>query len=101
MPGGAGANAKQVKASASGRRAALLRQAEREQRSIPRDGIFGVMPDFTELPIPEVDFETVGPQVGERFPDVVLPDQRGRLVDLHRDRNRRKALVVFHRSADW
>ncbi len=43
----------------------------------------------------------VGPAHGAYFPDVVLPDQRGRQVDLHRDRGDRKALVVFHRSASW
>ena len=59
------------------------------------------MSDFTELPIPELDFDTVGPSVGERFPDVTLPDQTGEPVDLHAHRAGRKALVVFHRSADW
>lgn len=59
------------------------------------------MPDFTELPIPEVDFDTVGPAIGERFPDVTLQDQHGESVDLHEHRAGRKALVVFHRSADW
>ncbi len=51
--------------------------------------------------LPEVDFSTIGPAVGTRFPDVSLPDQRDRLVDLHDHRAGRKALVVFHRSADW
>ena len=57
--------------------------------------------DFTALPIPTVDFDAVGPAVGERFPDLLLPDQAGRAVDLHAHRAGRKALVVFHRSADW
>lgn len=48
-----------------------------------------------------VDFEAVGPAVGTRFPDVVLPDQHGKVVDLQRHRGRRRAMVVFHRSADW
>jgi hypothetical protein len=30
-----------------------------------------------------------------------LPDQHGAAVDLHAVRGGRKALVVFHRSADW
>ena len=47
------------------------------------------------------DFDRLGPQVGERFPDVVLPDQHGRLVDLHEARAGRKGLVVFYRSASW
>jgi hypothetical protein len=59
------------------------------------------MADFTALPIPTVDFDSVGPLVGGRFPDVVLPDQSGELVDLHGHRAGRQALVVFHRSADW
>ena len=48
-----------------------------------------------------IDFTTIGPVVGERFPDVVLPDQHGQSVDLHQARNGRRALVVFHRSAAW
>lgn len=59
------------------------------------------MTDFTELPIPVVDFSDVGPAIGGRFPDVSLPDQSGSIVDLHGHRAGRKALVVFHRSADW
>jgi peroxiredoxin len=49
----------------------------------------------------DIDFTTIGPAVGERFPDVVLPDQHGQRVDLHQARNGRRALVVFHRSAGW
>jgi peroxiredoxin len=51
--------------------------------------------------MPERDYTQVGPPLGEPFPDVVLPDQTGRNVDLHRERRGRKALVVFHRSARW
>ncbi len=50
---------------------------------------------------PVVDFDRIGPLPGSRFPDVTLPDQRGRLVDLHQERNGRRAVVVFHRSAGW
>lgn len=42
-----------------------------------------------------------GPLVGSVIPDIVLPDQNGRVVDLHADRAGRRALVLFHRSADW
>lgn len=49
----------------------------------------------------DVDFSEVGPAVGERFPDVQLLDQSGRMVDLHEERGDRRSLVVFHRSADW
>jgi len=59
------------------------------------------MAEFTSLDIPEVDFESVGPNVGARFPDVVLPDQYGMSLNLHEHRAGRRALVVFHRSADW
>ena len=47
------------------------------------------------------DFDRLGPRVGEPFPDVVLPDQHGQPVDLHKARAGRKGLVVFYRSAGW
>lgn len=52
-------------------------------------------------PLPALDFSRIGPAVGERFPDVTLPDQTGQVVDLHAARGRRRAMVVFHRSASW
>ena len=51
--------------------------------------------------LPIVDFGRIGPPVGSRFPDVQLPDQTGRLLDLHAARAGRRALVVFYRSARW
>jgi peroxiredoxin len=51
--------------------------------------------------LPAVDFARIGQPVGARFPDVRLPDQHGRTVDLHEARAGRRALVVFHRSAKW
>jgi hypothetical protein len=51
--------------------------------------------------LPVIDFETIGPPVGSRFPDVALPDQHGRMVGLHAARAGRRALIVFYRSADW
>ena len=51
--------------------------------------------------MPELDFSSIGPQTGERFPDVVLPDQRGDVVDLHRARGGRRALILFERSLGW
>ena len=51
--------------------------------------------------LPYVDFGQVGPQVGERFPNLVLPDQHGRQVDLHAARGNRRAMIVFYRSAGW
>jgi hypothetical protein len=59
------------------------------------------LPGDPAVGLPEPDFDSIGPQVGERFPDVVLPDQTGTLVDLHEHRAGRRAIVVFHRSADW
>ncbi|MDW3178905.1 MAG: hypothetical protein R8J94_16055 [Acidimicrobiia bacterium] len=59
------------------------------------------MTDFIDLPIPEIDADALGPNVGERFPDIVLPDQFGNMVNLHEHRGSRKALFVVHRSADW
>jgi peroxiredoxin len=51
--------------------------------------------------MPVIDFERVGPEVGERFPDIELPDQHGNPVNLHTHRGNRRGLVVFHRSASW
>jgi len=51
--------------------------------------------------MPYVDFSQIGPQVGERFPDIALPDQSGAMVDLHAARGKRRAIVVFYRSASW
>jgi hypothetical protein len=50
---------------------------------------------------PSRDYTQAGPQVGEPFPDLVLPDQAGHPVDLHQVRRGRRALIVFHRSAKW
>jgi hypothetical protein len=49
---------------------------------------------------PTTDFPT-GPDVGVHLPAIVLPDQRGRLVDVHASRGDHGAIVVFHRSAYW
>lgn len=59
------------------------------------------MSNVREFDIPAVDFTTLGPQIGERFPDVRLADQTGEVIDLHEHRNGRRALFVVHRSADW
>jgi peroxiredoxin len=47
------------------------------------------------------DLSHVGPAIGQRMPDVVLPNQHGELVDLHRRRGEGEALFVVYRSADW
>jgi peroxiredoxin len=51
--------------------------------------------------LPVVDFGSIGPAIGTTFPDVRLPDQTGRVVDLHAERNGRRALIVVYRSARW
>ena len=47
------------------------------------------------------DYSQAGPAAGSLFPDLELPDQDGRSVDLHSWRAGRRALVVFYRSAAW
>lgn len=55
-----------------------------------------------EAPVlPQLDFSTIGPRVGERLPDIVLPDQHGTIVDVHASRGTRRAVLVFYRSASW
>ncbi len=49
---------------------------------------------------PDAGFPT-GPEIGASLPSIVLPDQHGRLVDVHASRGERGAVVVFHRSAYW
>ena len=67
---------------------------------------FSTLPHGEKVPMTTVtdfgiDFRRIGPTVGERFPDVLLPDQHGQAVDLHQARGTRRALVVFYRSASW
>jgi peroxiredoxin len=50
--------------------------------------------------IPE-EHRRKGPDVGQPFPDIRLPNQIGTVVDLHEARAGRAALVVFYRSARW
>jgi hypothetical protein len=49
---------------------------------------------------PTGDFPT-GPAVGERLPDIVAPDCRGQMVDVHEARRGGPQVVVFYRSAVW
>ncbi|HEY3060612.1 MAG TPA: hypothetical protein VGL99_16765 [Chloroflexota bacterium] len=51
--------------------------------------------------LPVLDFERIGPTIGARFPDVRLPDQTGRMVDLHAERHGKRAVIVVYRSARW
>ena len=48
----------------------------------------------------DVDHPT-GPDVGQRLPDIALPDQSGRPVNIEAARDGGRALVVFHRSLRW
>jgi hypothetical protein len=48
----------------------------------------------------DVDHPT-GPGVGERLPDITLPDQSGQLINIEAARDGGRALVVFHRSLRW
>ena len=56
---------------------------------------------FTEDGLPDLDWSVMGPRVGDPFPDIVLPDQRGTIVDLHATRDGHRAQVVFCRSGGW
>ncbi len=42
-----------------------------------------------------------GPEIGERLPPIVAPDQHGRMVDVDQARAGGPAVVVFYRSAVW
>jgi hypothetical protein len=48
-----------------------------------------------------IDFGGVGPAIGRRLPEIRLPDQSGRVLDLHAYLAGRPALVVVFRSARW
>ena len=54
-----------------------------------------------ELPQGTDHLPHIGPPTGRRFPDVVLPDQHGHVVDLHAARAGRPAFVLMLRSAVW
>lgn len=56
---------------------------------------------MAEPTLPVIDFTHIGPQLGEVFPDLALPDQSGHAINLHAARGGGKALVVFYRSASW
>ncbi len=44
---------------------------------------------------------STGPSIGERLPDFELPDAFGRTINFHETRGKRKAALVFYRSAVW
>ncbi|MBO6701399.1 MAG: redoxin domain-containing protein [Pseudomonadales bacterium] len=45
--------------------------------------------------------QSTGPEVGERLPDFVLPDQNGNPISFHEHRAGKRAVLVFYRSAVW
>jgi peroxiredoxin len=47
------------------------------------------------------DLARKAPRIGERFPDITLPDQTGAPVGFRQTLRGRRALVVFCRSARW
>ena len=42
-----------------------------------------------------------GPEIGEVLPEIIAPSHAGEVVDVHRDRAGKPAVVVFYRSAVW
>jgi hypothetical protein len=65
-------------------------------------GVFGPVPVSHPGRRYPASFEfPTGPEVGERLPEFVLPDQNGEPVDFHNDRGTDKSIVVFFRSAVW
>ena len=48
-----------------------------------------------------VDLSSLGPQIGEKVPDLALPDQHGAIQTLDSIMGERGAMLLFHRSADW
>ena len=49
---------------------------------------------------PGADFPT-GPEIGCALPQIELPDQSGRTIDVRAASGPRGAVIVFHRSAYW
>jgi cytochrome oxidase Cu insertion factor (SCO1/SenC/PrrC family) len=52
-------------------------------------------------PRPKIDVSKLGPQVGESVPDFSLKDQNGKVWTLKSIMDRKGAMLVFLRSADW
>jgi len=54
-----------------------------------------------QAPLPSVDFDTIGPKVGETAPDFELRDQSGTPRKLSSLAGPKGTMLVFYRSADW
>lgn len=66
-----------------------------------QDGFLGpIKPGTGPRRDPAGEFPS-GPPVGSRLPDMVAQDHDGVVVDVHRERANRPAIVVFFRSAVW
>ena len=52
-------------------------------------------------PREKIDLSKLGPQVGQRVPDVSLKDQTGKVQTLRSIMGPKGAMIVFFRSADW
>ena len=64
-------------------------------------GFYSPMPiDRAARREPDADFPT-GPAIGSALPDIRLPNQHGKMVDVAQRRSSAGAIVVFHRSAYW
>ena len=50
---------------------------------------------------PDSDSFPTGPAIGERLPNFELPNQHGEIVDFHKARKGKRAVVTFNRSAAW
>jgi cytochrome oxidase Cu insertion factor (SCO1/SenC/PrrC family) len=54
-----------------------------------------------QAPSPSVDFDRIGPKVGETAPDFELRDQSGTSRKLSSLAGPKATMLVFYRSADW
>ena len=52
-------------------------------------------------PVPAIDVERLGPQVGDALPEFSLRDQNGHVQSLKSLFGPKGAIIVFFRSADW
>ncbi len=63
-------------------------------------GLGPAKPGLASRQDPVGEFPT-GPDIGERFPDLVATSQCGDVIDVHEHRAGRASVFVFYRSAVW